>query len=121
MSDELSSEKDAESFLQHALMEETRSYVERGRALKDHSDSAVADIWVATVERWFEARTSETQRQMDDASAELRLRDIKEPADRVASLLAQMKEEIRRDPRELNEKTKQQILDFVAGRDKPQN
>jgi hypothetical protein len=73
----------AVQYLHHALMNETREYVLRGRALAEWSDAEVQDLWVATFERWFGERTTEHQRNNDDAAAELRHRKLEPPYDRV--------------------------------------
>jgi hypothetical protein len=52
--DDISSE-----FLHHALMNETRDYLARGRRLVGSSDHELQDVWVAAFERWFEQRTRE--------------------------------------------------------------
>jgi hypothetical protein len=69
--------------LQHAQMNETRDYVERGRALASQTDDEVKSVWVAMFEKWFDEKTPENARNMDDAAAELRLRDLEPPYDRV--------------------------------------
>ena len=111
----------ANAVLQHALMEETRSYLERGRALKGHTDEEVLDICVVTVERWFHDRVDQNQRDMDDAAAEIRLRGLESPEDRLKPMTDKMREEILRDPRGLTERAMRQIQDFIDARDNPQN
>jgi hypothetical protein len=113
--------EESNEFLDHALMEETRSYVQRGRALKDSVDGDVLDLCVAKVERWFYDRSEQNLQSMNDTMAELRLRGLNMPEDRLEPLINNMREEIRRRPGKLNEKTKQQIRDFVEARTKPSN
>jgi hypothetical protein len=108
-------------FLDHALMEETRLYVERGRNLKDRSDEDVLNVCVATIERWFPDRSEPNQQAMNDAMAELRLRGLDLPEDRLKPLLDKMREEMRSQPGGPNGKVRQQIRDFVEARNKPPN
>jgi hypothetical protein len=110
-----------DSFLQHALMEETRAYVERGRVLKDLNDQDIMNICVAAVERWFGDRSDKNQREMDDVAAEIRLRGLEMPEERLKPLTEKMREEMLREPRGLNEKTRKQIREFIEERDKPQS
>jgi hypothetical protein len=104
-----------------AAREETRSYVERGRALKDLGDEELVNIWVAMVERWFRQRSPQNQRDMGDAAAELRLRDIEVPEERLGSLMDEIREENQRDKRRLDDETKQQMLAFIGKRKGPFN
>jgi len=76
----------AEEFLQHELMNETRAYIECGRRLQTLSNTEVGDIWVARFEHWF--ATQGNPRDMDDAAAEIRLRRLEIPYERVVKKLA---------------------------------
>jgi len=89
---------DIEEFIQYALMEETRSYLERGRSLAHVSKEELFDLWSAMVRRWFYDRSKSNQRDMDDAAAEIRFRGLDMPEDRLGSLIEEMREENRRDP-----------------------
>jgi hypothetical protein len=54
----------AVEYLHHALMNETREYLARGRSLAGSSNSEVEEVWVATFGRWFDERTAENVRNM---------------------------------------------------------
>ena len=82
--------------LQHAQMNETQDYVERGRALASQTDDEVKSVWVGMFERWFDEKTAENRRNMDDAAAELRLRDLEPPYDRVKAKTDELQAEIKR-------------------------
>jgi hypothetical protein len=58
---------------------------------------------------------------MNDAMAELRLRGLDLPEDRLKPLLDKMREEMRSQPGGPNGKVRQQIRDFVEARNKPPN
>ena len=45
-------DEEIEAFIAHALMNETKSYLERGRALKERGDEELKNLWAALVERW---------------------------------------------------------------------
>lgn len=112
----------AESYLQHELMSETRAYIERGRSLKRSSDQDVLDIWVVTFERWFEHRTTENAQNMEDAAAELRLRGLEPPYERVRPKIDVLRAETERlgpdgQPKGLD----QRIKDFLAALRGPKN
>jgi hypothetical protein len=55
-------------------MNNARTYLERG--LKNCSDVELMDLWITAFERWFEQRSPQTGRHMDDAAAEIRLRGL---------------------------------------------
>jgi hypothetical protein len=110
------------SYMQHELLNETRDYLERGRALKSISDAEALDTWVATFEQWFEKSTKETVRNMDDAAAELRLRKLDLPEDRVRAKIDLLSAEIkRRGPDARSDILDQRIDEFLAAYEKPKN
>jgi hypothetical protein len=108
--------------LQHAQMKETRDYVERGRGLASQTDDEVKSVWVAMFERWFDEKTAENRRNMDDASAELRLRDLEPPYDRVKAKTDELQAEIKRlGPDAFSEEFDEEIDEFLEARKKPKN
>jgi hypothetical protein len=113
----------AESYFQHELMNETRAYIERGRRLERSSDQDVMDAWVAAFEHGLEHRTSEDARNMEDAAAELRLRGLEEPHERVRSKIDALRAEMERlGPDALLEGLDpQRIKDFLAALWGPKN
>ena len=108
--------------LQHAQMNETQDYVERGRALASQTDDEVKSVWVAMFERWFDKKTAENRRNMDDAAAELRLRDLEPPYDRVKAKTDELQAEIKRlGPDAFSEELDKENDEFLAARAKPKN
>ena len=108
--------------LQHAQMKETQDYVGRGRALASQTDDEVESVWVAMFERWFDEKTAENRRNMDDASAELRLRDLEPPYDRVKAKTDELQAEIKRlGPDAFSEGLDEEIDEFLEARKKPKN
>lgn len=47
----------AKEFLAHMQMNETTDYVARGRPLRELADQGLADIWVASFQKWFSHRS----------------------------------------------------------------
>jgi hypothetical protein len=68
-------------------MNETRDYLERGRAFSGREDVELLDLWVASFEKLFAMRGPQLKLMVDDIQAELRLRKIELPADRVSAIL----------------------------------
>jgi hypothetical protein len=109
-------------FLHHALMNETRDYLARGRSLVGSSDQEVQDVWVAAFELWFEQKTAGNVRNMDDAAAELRLRDMEPPYDRVTAKTDELQAAIRQlGPEAPSASLERTIDEFLAARSKPKN
>lgn len=86
----------ADCFMEYELMKQTKSYVERGRDYAPYDDQCVADIWDGSFVQWHRHRSIENSIANDDAAAELRLRGIPEPHERVRSLLDAMRREAER-------------------------
>ncbi len=108
--------------LHHAQMNETQDYVERGRALASQTDDEVKSVWAAMFERWFDEKTAENSRNMNDASAELRLRDLEPPYDRVKAKTDELQAEIKRlGPDAFSEELDEEIDEFLEARRKPKN
>jgi hypothetical protein len=113
----------AEEFLQHELMNQTRAYIERGRRYQMLNDFDVARAWVAAFERCFDEKTAENCRDMVDAAAEIRLRGIAMPYDKVKERgLALQADLARLDPEhDCSSELELKIVEFLAQRNKPKN
>jgi hypothetical protein len=108
--------------LQHAQMNQTRDYAERGRALASLTDDEVKSVWVAMFETWFDKKTPENARNMDDAAAELRLRDLEPPYDRVKAKTDELQAEIKKAGPDVPSKSLDEEIDeFLEARKKPKN
>jgi hypothetical protein len=112
---------DAVAALQHAEMKQTQDYLERGRALAQQTDEQVKSVWAATFERHFAEPTKESARNMDDASAELRLRKIELPLERVQETFDALQAEIKKAGPDAFEGLDEEIDEFLAARAKPKN
>jgi hypothetical protein len=113
----------AEEFLQHELMNETRAYLERGRRLETLSNDEIVNTWVATFERWLGERTTNNSRDMDDAAAEIRLRGLEMPYERVKNETRALRAEwARLDPEhQSSPQIDRKIKDYLVARSRPKN
>ncbi|MEA2949675.1 MAG: hypothetical protein QOI40_5005 [Alphaproteobacteria bacterium] len=112
----------ADSFLQSEAMEEMRDYLARGRRFSEVSSDELPVRWVGAFKAWFAARDPAHQKEMDDFSAEMRLRDLPIPADQIVPEMAAMAEEIRQAaPNSLSDEGRQRISDYLSARRKLTN
>jgi hypothetical protein len=114
-------ETELDALLQHELMNETRDYVERGRRLQTLSSAGIFNSWVVGFERWFE--TAGNSRDMDDAAAEIRLRGLKMPYERVKNKIRALRTELASlDPKNRSSpQIHRKINDYLVARSKPKN
>jgi hypothetical protein len=74
--------------VEQAQMEETHDYLIRGRALRGLDDDQLKERWTVAFKAWFYDRTK--YRDLEDATAELQLRDAVPPYETVSGELAAM-------------------------------
>ena len=111
---------DVAAFLQHELMRETKAYLERGRRFSTVLPDELAAQWVIAVRAWFAARSDVHQREVDDLTVELSLRELPIPEDQILAERAAMVKEIQQaGPDSLSDEAYQRIADFTAARRKP--
>jgi hypothetical protein len=112
----------AGEFLAHAQMNETTDYLQRGRELAHLSDADVADTWVTRFKAWFAEKSPAATRDMDDAAAELRLRDLPIPEERVQSEVSSLQAKIRKlGPDAKSASLDAAIDEFLSARAQPKN
>ena len=112
----------ADAILASALMEETAQYLSRGRQFRTTSEVELKLRWAEALRRWIRTHSPGNVRQLDDLSAELRLRGMGPPEDSVKAELSSMVEEIRRDYEsdpECLEDIATRIAEFRMAMDKP--
>ena len=112
----------ADAILANALLEETAQYLWRGRQFKTTSEVELKLRWVEALRRWIKTHSPGNVRQLDDLSAELRLRGLEPPEDSVQPELSSMVEEIRRDyasDLECLEDIAKRIAEFRMAMEKP--
>src|ERR1700680_3102794 len=74
---------DVTCFLRHELMRETKAYLERGRRFSALLPDELAAQWVIAVRAWFAARSDVRQREVDDLTVELSLRELPIPESQI--------------------------------------
>ncbi len=108
------------AFLRTEEMDQAQSYLERGRELRRLCDADLKEIWVAAFERWFESRSTRTGRNMDDVAAEIRLRGLEMPYDRVRSKIDRLRKKLEHYDRKTVEKMTKAVWELSAARSKLQ-
>jgi hypothetical protein len=88
----------ANAFLAHIAMEETRDYLERGRHFSGLSTEELKRSWTDAFKLWCAHRTAESQREFDDLAAELRLRGEEPPYETVEAETREMVREVKETP-----------------------
>jgi hypothetical protein len=82
--------------LQHALMNETKDYLERGRRFAKSTFEDLNREWVAAFNGLFVDGDRSRRRDMDDAAAEIRLRGREPPYDTVRDRIAEIQDRLAR-------------------------
>jgi hypothetical protein len=119
---QMNPDDEAEAFLQSRSLEETQSYLIRGRRFSEVLPDELAARWVIAFKAWAAVRDDVHRREMDDLSAELRLHDLPLPKDQVQAEIAAIAKEIEQaGPDSLSDEARQRIADFMAARRKPAN
>lgn len=75
------------SYLADIEMEQTRSYLARGRAYAELSNMALRKRWAKAYEAFFVAEEVAAQLELHDTDAEIRLRGLKPPVHLIRSAL----------------------------------
>jgi hypothetical protein len=118
--DEVSEIALVEEFLQHALMKESADYARRGVSYASALVSDINDQWTAAFQAVFTQQQQHRIREMDDLAAELRIRGLEPPYDRVEQEVAALQDALL----SLNTKTTSEDLwwyDFMVERAKPKH
>jgi hypothetical protein len=82
------------AMIESDLMEQTKNYLEGGRKFESLPVDRLKDKWVTAFKEW---RKTGNSKEVNDTYAELRLRNIEPPFERVQAESAAMFEEIRQD------------------------
>jgi hypothetical protein len=112
----------AKEYLLHVQMNETRDYLSRGRCFENSGDAELQELWVVAFRRFFAERSLESRDEMSDAAAELNLRSLEPPLDRVEDLTQKLLSELnRRGPDASSESLERTNEEFLEARSKPKN
>ena len=110
----------AKAVVQSAEMDETNDYAARGRRHRSVELDQLKAEWVSAFKKWALSLGAADPREIDDLSAEFRLRNIEPPFDQVRDEHRMLVEEVRKggphDPR-----VRQAIADFLDELDKPKH
>lgn len=118
------------AFLQSTLMGEVRDYLQRGRRFETVATPQLSEKWTVAFRAFVQAavvseagnRPSDHDTQdLDDASAELRLRGFDLPLEAVQHEASVLLELIRTAGPDMPPSVDQQIDQFLADRKKPKN
>lgn len=107
-----------EGLIRSEQMEETAAYLGRGRRFSALSPSELELRWVEAFRTWLGERTDSHLQQMDDLSAELRLRGLEPPYHLVKKESEAIREEIRvADPADFD--IREKIAAYLRKLDEP--
>jgi hypothetical protein len=109
----------ADAIIASDAMEQTARYLQGGRYLGSLTIDQMKDVWTAAFKAWFISRSDEDARKMDDAGAELGLRNEQPPFETVQAEASAMIEEIERGPN--NPKIGEKVQHFREDLEKPRN
>ena len=105
-------------------MDGTKGYLERGRRLQGLTDEQLATRWIADFRAWLGSRSAPddpgNSTEMDDAAAELRLRNVEPPYDQVRDEVKAMVQEVRQAAPD-NPAVSEKVREFLQDLDKPRN
>ena len=113
-------EAEATAMIADTAMRETEVYLGRGRTFASTAIDEIRLRWIAAFKAWFHSRTEDNLREMNDLEAELRLRGVEPPYEKVGPELEAMRAEIERaGPR--NPSVERAIQEFRASLSTPKN
>jgi hypothetical protein len=113
---------DAEAYLQHELMNETKAYLDRGRRFAHLDVTELADRWIAVFKAYFAQHYRKQGDEMDDVAAELRLRGLDPPFKAVSAEISKLRESLERiGPNANSSELDRKIIDFLEQRRKPKH
>jgi hypothetical protein len=110
----------ADALIASDAMEQAARYLQGGRYLGSLAIDEMKEVWTAAFKAWFVSRSDADARKMDDASAELALRNEQPPFETVEAEANAMVEEIERDGPN-NPGIGEKVRHFREDREKPQN
>jgi hypothetical protein len=110
----------ADEFLAHELMNETADYVRRGRRFLSLPLSELNERWIAAFRDVVSNSMVDRVVDMDDFAAELRLRELDPPLDRVADEVAKLTADLEKMGPD-SPAVRNAIQEFLIARSKPKN
>ena len=113
---------DAEEYLQHVLMNETKAYFDRGRRFAKLGVAELNEKWVVVFKAHFADHKRKQGLEMDDLAAELRLRGLDPPFEAVKAEISKMEGALKRKgPYASSPEFDQKVSEFLEQRSKPKH
>ena len=113
---------DAEEYLQHALMNETKAYFDRGRRFANVDVAQLNEKWVVIFKAYFADHNRQQGLEMDDLAAELRLRGLDPPFEAVKAEISKLQGALKRiGPHASSPDFEQKVSEFLVQRSKPKH
>ena len=113
---------DAEEYLQHALMNETKAYFDRGRRFEKLDVTQLNEKWVVVFKVYLADHTRQQGLEMDDLAAELRLRGLDPPFEAVKAEISRLQGALKRiGPHASSPDFERKVSEFLVQRSKPKH
>src|ERR1700674_2229070 len=107
----------AEEYLQHVLMNETKAYFDRGRRFEKLEVAQLNEKWVMVFKAYFADHYRQQGLDMDDLAAELRLRGLDPPLHAVKRELSKLHGTLARiGPHASSPEFEQKVSEFLEQR-----
>ena len=112
----------AEEYLQHVLMNETKAYFDRGRRFEKLDVAQLNEKWVVVFKVYLADHTRQQGLEMDDLAAELRLRGLDPPVEAVKAEISTLQGALKRiGPHASSPEFEQKVSEFLEQRSKPKH
>jgi len=112
----------AEAYLQHELMNKTKTYLDRGRRFAQLDVTQLADRWIAVFTAYFAQHYRKQGDEMDDLAAELRLRGLDPPFEAVSAEISKLQGSLKRlGSNAKSSEFDRKIIDFLEQQRKPKH
>jgi hypothetical protein len=113
---------DADEYLQHVLMNETKAYFDRGQRFAMLDVAQLNEKWVVAFKAYFADHNRQQGLEMDDLAAELRLRGLDPPFEAVKAEISKLERALKRiGPHASSPEFEQKVSEFLEQRSKPKH
>lgn len=102
-------------------MEQTQSYISRGCCFSSLEDNELLERWAEATRAWYRSFGASDSREADDLSAEIKLRKLAVPNDRLSIDLEIVRREMERNFERGRPEFRRRIRDIFEAMDKPPN
>ena len=108
--------------MQHALMNETKAYFDRGRRFANVDVAQLNEKWVLIFKAYLADHNRQQGLEMDDLAAELRLRGLDPPFEAVKAEISKLQGALKRiGPHASSPEFEQKVSEFLEQRSKPKH